>query len=530
MHRGVPENVAVMNALAEIQAVLNQHHFNLEDFQLPHAVQPLIDEPIDVLQARQEADQLFATLNVHQRNVAQQVLNSVELEEIEPQPQSRLFFLDGPAGSGKTYLYTYLVKELAAQNRTCVTAAWTGIAATLLENGRTIHSTFKLPVPVLPNSACRIRPNSPVAANLRRSALILLDEASMISKDAFQCIDRCLKDITNSDVPFGGKTVLLGGDFRQTLPIPSRIFPQHVTEICITSSHLWEHVTLLRLNANMRARQDQAQFADFLIQMGNGFIPQRQEQPFPDTIAIPPQCVVNGSITGEIFPNNLAVDEYSTRVIVTPTNDTALRLNNVILNNLPGDVVHTFSADSIHGEDLENPEQYPINYINSLTPPGMPPHDLQLKPNCIVTLLCNMNPKNGLCNGTRLRVIRIQPRFLQCRNITGPYNGQEVILPKIALQPTENNLPFQLRRVQFPVRLAYVMTINKVQGQTYEKVGIYLDRPCFSHGHLYVAFSRARSFNDVKIKIVPSNEQGQFQGTTYTKNIVLPDIIQMINP
>ena len=528
-HRGIPREIAIANALAEIQAVLAQHNLTLGDFQLPNNVQPEIPQPIDRQQAREEARQLFATLNNDQRNVAQQVFNSIDLEEIEPEPQPRIFFLDGPAGSGKTYLYKYLVKELTSQNKTFITAAWTGIAATLLEKGQTIHSTFKLPIPLLPNSTCRIPPNSNIAQQLRNSSLIILDEASMIPKTAFHCIDRCLQDITNTNVPFAGKTILLGGDFRQTLPIPSRHFPQPVTDTCITSSILWPNIDNLQLHINMRARQNQAPFADFLLQLGNGLIPQKLEQPFLHSIALPRQCVVNENITNLIFPNNLPLNDYAHRIVVTPTNDTALRLNNSILQRLPGDIVHIFSADSIHGDDLENPEQYPLNYINSLTPNGMPPHDLQLKPNCIVTLLRNINPRNGLCNGTRLQVVTIQQRYLQCRHITAQYNGQEVILPKIALQPSELNLPFQLRRIQFPVRLAYATTINKAQGQTYEKVGIYLDRPCFSHGQLYVACSRARSFDDLKIQVVPSNEQGQNEGITYTKNVVLPDIIQLLN-
>ena len=525
--RGLPRNVAIDNALAEIQTILAQHNLNLRDFQLPHNIEPLIQQPVDVLQARQEAQQIFLTLNHDQQHVAQQILNSIELEEVEAELQPRIFFLDGPAGSGKTYLYKYLTKHLTSQNKTYIAAAWVGIASTLLDNGKTIHSTFKLPIPLLPNSTCRIPPNSNHAQHIRSASLIILDEASMISKTAFHCIDRCLQDICNNEVPFGGKTVLLGGDFRQTLPIPNRHIPEHVTNMCITSSHLWPIIHKLQLNINMRAQQD-PQFAHFLLQLGNGNIPLKEDQPFLNSIALPQQIIVNDNIAHNIYPNDLPPNHYANKVILTPTNETALRLNNLILNQLPGNITHIFSVDSIHGDDIDNPEQYPLNYINSLTPSGMPPHDLQLKPNCIVTLLRNINPKNGLCNGTRLQVLNVHQRYLQCRNLTGQFNGQDVILPKIALQPSEVNLPFQLRRVQFPVRLAYAMTINKSQGQTYDKVGLFLDTACFSHGQLYVACSRARSFNDLKIKVIDTNQQGKHRQITYTKNVVLPDIIQLL--
>ena len=86
-------------------------------------------------------------------------------------------------------------------------------------------------------------------------------------------------------------------------------------------------------------------------------------------------------------------------------------------------------------------------------------------------------------------------------------------------------MPFTLRHRQFPLRLAYSMTINKAQGQTFEKVGIYLHRPCFSHGQLYVALSRARGFNDVKVKVVETAEQGYCRGKCYTSNVVFPQVL-----
>ena len=86
-----------------------------------------------------------------------------------------------------------------------LTAAWTGIAATLLSCGRTVHSLFKLPVPLLDTSCCNITPTSNYAAMLREVSLFIVDETSMVPLHAFNAIDRLLRDITGIDIMFGGK-------------------------------------------------------------------------------------------------------------------------------------------------------------------------------------------------------------------------------------------------------------------------------------------------------------------------------------
>ncbi len=93
--------------------------------------------------------------------------------------------------------------------------------------------------------------------------------------------------------------------------------------------------------------------------------------------------------------------------------------------------------------------------------------------------------------------------------ITGGAKGRVVFVPRIMLAPSNPDLPFVLQRRQFPVKLAFAMTINKSQGQTLEKVGIFLPEPVFAHGQLYVGLSRVRSSSDVKIKILAGTRQGK---------------------
>ena len=160
----------------------------------------------------------------------------------------------------------------------------------------------------------------------------------------------------------------------------------------------------------------------------------------------------------------------------------------------------------------------------------MPPHDLQFKIGAMVILLRNMNIKEGLCNGTRLKVIDIKKYLIYAEIIFGTNKGKRVFIPRIELEPSAEEIPFSFIRRQFPLRVAYAVTINKRQGQSFDGVGIYLTVPVFSHGQMYVAVSRAKNQEMVKIQISkdatyhPKNKSSSNK-KIYTKNIVYREVI-----
>ena len=155
----------------------------------------------------------------------------------------------------------------------------------------------------------------------------------------------------------------------------------------------------------------------------------------------------------------------------------------------------------------------------------MPTHNIFLKQGAFAMLLRNINTNKGMSNGIRVIVKRMFNLFLHVELLTGQSQGKRVFIPKMTLIPSDTDLPVRSRRVQFPIRLAYAMTINKSQGQTFHKVGIFLNKPCFAHGQLYVAFSRAPSHKDIFVKIVETPEQGKQRARYYTKNVVLPQVL-----
>ena len=276
----------------------------------------------------------------------------------------------------------------------------------------------------------------------------------------------------------------------------------------------------------MRLLPGQDQFNNFLLQLGSNRLPTKQEQPFQHCIQIPDQIVEQGSLIDLIFLDGLPEDQIASRVILTPRNDTSLTINQQILQRQVGDVTTYFAAD--HAEVPDNPDEannYPQEFLHTLTPSGMPPHTLELKVGCIVSLLRNLDPTNGLCNGTRLFVWHLYRNSIRAEVIGGSHAGNLVLIPKIMLRPSDVHLPFQLCRIQLPVRLAYSMTINKAQGQTFQKVGLELPNPVFAHGQLYVALSRAITEEGVRVKLYQTEEQGVHNGMAFTQNVINPEII-----
>ena len=151
IHRSVPLLIAEQATLHQIEKIINQSGKMLADYNLP-----VIDEFIgfnlenfdeNVQQSIDKANQVRLLLNVNQLNLRNAILAALNEQPSVENQYSRLFFMDGPAGSGKTFTYIYLISETISRGFKSATAAWTGIA-TLLTNGSTLHGLFKLPVPI----------------------------------------------------------------------------------------------------------------------------------------------------------------------------------------------------------------------------------------------------------------------------------------------------------------------------------------------------------------------------------------------
>ncbi|XP_076928671.1 uncharacterized protein LOC143592692 [Bidens hawaiensis] len=186
--------------------------------------------------------------------------------------------------------------------------------------------------------------------------------------------------------------------------------------------------------------------------------------------------------------------------------------------------ISQYSITPHAGDHGDTEMLYTTEYLNLLNFNNQPPHQLELKPNVAVILLRNLNPTAGLCNGTRLIITQLLDRNIEAEIMTGTMIGRRLYIPRISLIHTDKELPFVFKRKQFPIKLFYAITINKSQCQSLDKIGVYLPRPVFRHGQLYVAMSKATKPEALKVLIAPYENDKLDE----TRNIVYSDFLDHV--
>ncbi|XP_021977099.2 ATP-dependent DNA helicase PIF6-like [Helianthus annuus] len=349
----------------------------------------------------------------------------------------------------------------------------------------------------------------------------------MVHKHAFEALDRTMTDVFSegrsicSDIPFGGKVIVFGGDFRQILPVIPNGTRQEIVSASLSSSYIWEKCRLLQLTKNMcltigaesSNMESIREFAKWLIDIGEGNVGDDNDGDaiieIPDDLLITNICDPTQSLIDFVYPS---INEqfripgfFSERAILAPKNEVVHEINDRLLSLFPGDAKEYLNCNSIRQTEqiLDSFQQslYSTKKLNALKISGLPNHRLVLKVGVLVMVLRNIDQPKGLCNGTRLQITFLGKRVIEAEVISCGNIGTRVFIPRINMIPSDKKIPFQFQRRQFSLSVCFAMTINKSQGQSLSKVGLYLKDPVFTHGQLYVALSRVKTKEGVNVRI-----------------------------
>ncbi|WVZ85204.1 hypothetical protein U9M48_032154, partial [Paspalum notatum var. saurae] len=365
------------------------------------------------------------TINSEQQAIYKDVIDRVSKKD------SFWYFISGHGGTGKTFLWNAILAMLRLEGH---------IVLTVASCGRTAHSRFKIPLDIQQTSLCGIGRGTMLAGIICRTSLIIWDEAPMTNKCCFEALDRTFCDIlsiadaSNSSLPFDGKPILFGGDFRQVLPVVEGGGSGDIVNASLLGSYLWKHVTVGEARLPAIAKHTHIQKEWITITQEFLLLPAG-----PKILAI---CECIYKYFHMLYSS---ISYLAERCIVCPTNAVVDEINSFMVDRVPGPSREYLSFDSI-ANSFEQLSDFSIGVL--------------------VVLLRNINQSIGLCNGTRILIERLGDLVLEGRIMIGNHVGESVCIPRIVLNGKSSKWPFILQCRPYPVRVCYAMTINKCQGQT----------------------------------------------------------------
>jgi len=466
---------------------------NMKDYGLPEPKHMKTELEIELNKyTRSEQLAMYNRLCDDVPNTNEQKLIFDDIVDAVKRKLTRIYYIQGQAGSGKSTLAKKIMSFCRSEGKLCAGCASTGLAATIYEGFETAHSLFKFPVveederEVDTPIECQLV-NSPNRLEyLNAVDLILWDEFPSCDREVFEAVHRALNK-------FQGKVIVTMGDMRQIAPVVVNGDKFDVINHSIPSSPLWRIFRVMKLTTNMRllqpgnlmstsaedttARLNQQRYAEMILGIGNGrHIPTilhdgyiRDETRGATTIELPGcrRIVDRKDAINFVFPAPIDPEQISKRAILAGTNEEVDEWNEEVQNlNMHPTIILASHDELAESDDPHNILRSMLtdDVLNSYNKNGVPPHVLKLKVNDTCIVLRNLNKKEGLTNNTRVRVISITTKCIRVQTLLN--DKKTFSIPRIRFK---FRLPFgrsfELLRTQFPLRLAYCISINKSQGK-----------------------------------------------------------------
>ncbi|MBR6162823.1 AAA family ATPase [bacterium] len=384
--------------------------------------------------------------------------------------QNKNLFITGHAGTGKSYILSKLKEKIPS----LVITSTTGIAAVNVK-GQTLHSWAGVGICNLPINTIvsKILRKAQVKNKIQKCKILAVDEISMLNIKTFEYVDAVLRQVRNCDEPFGGIQVIFIGDFFQLPPVEKN---EIVLQKYCFESPLWEALDLKTVLLTKNYRQNEENLITALSNMRTNSLTQ-------EDIALlrTRESRENDDTALHIFATNLEADNY----------------NNLKFRAIKSKEYKLIAIDGVYkGTKLiETPTtEWEETLLKRIDVVCSAEKSISLKIGARVILLINFDFKKGLINGSCGEVKEINDNYILIRFD----NGQTEQIPKHDFEFYNNDKLIALRR-QFPLKLAYGITIHKSQGMSLDKLVVDCSR-IFEKGQAYVALSRIRTLNGLYLK------------------------------
>lgn len=395
-------------------------------------------------------------------------------------------FISGPGGTGKTFLIKELLKVCKKSVQVC---AMTGCAAILLDCGaRTIHSWsgIKIANGEIHEIIDRLYNNKFVRRAWRTTHVLILDEVSMMSKKIFDLLNTLAKTMRNNSKPFGNMQVIFVGDFYQLPPVERS---KQITEFCFESDE-WKEVFNLNNHIILSKifRQDDEVYKDILMKIRKGEIDEKMEDILKTRIV----DIKNGEEDYDniikIFPLKASVDRVNlTKFLKIEKYE--YKCDKIISKDLKdymGKEIDSKKMDA-YKRASEKQIEFEVDYLYKNNPSI---DELSIKEGSRVMCIVNLDMEKGIYNGSQgtiKEIIVLNDKVIQIIVLFD--NGEEKGIDRYIWQ---SELFPCLGVSQFPLVLAWAITIHKIQGATLDKAIVDCGNNVFECGQTYVALSRIR--------------------------------------
>ncbi len=412
------------------------------------------------------------------------------------------FFLTGRAGTGKT---TFLHKVQNEVKKNFVILAPTGLAA-ILAGGQTIHSFFGFPLEAIPFGEYSSF-NKEYIELIKRIDTIIIDEVSMVRCDIIDAIDNSLKNALHSSAPFGGKQIVFVGDLFQLEPVLSGNTDLEIIEDIYKTTRpfffkakVFAEMQLPCIEFQKIYRQDDPLFLNILNNIRNGIISQN------DINLLNQRCIATS-------------DDDEMAITLCSKNAQAKRINEEHLTSIDSE---SFSYEAIIDREFDA-KKAPVEQT------------LVLKKGAQV-MFCRNDPNHKWVNGTLGTVSRIEKDHFYVN-----VGSEQLLVERATWESTSYKYDSKTKKVektvigtfsQFPIKLAWAITIHKSQGMTFDKMILDLNGGIFADGQLYVALSRVKSLSGlyltspVREQFIRENREILNHTERYNDNAIIENVLE----